>query len=271
MQDDPQIIEKVLSLLRQYGWEIGYKKLEAELQAADDKNGRGVGELFLGWMAAERGEYKEAVARFDALSQIPRLAAWAILGQAFVAQRQKDFGLFRRLLNQANEQAGDDKFLHATIAHLRATSLYHEGKPDEAYPLLLEALDGFGDDHFGTGRVLDTLGMIYAGKNNFHAAQEFFIKALQCKERHQDKAGLAVTHGQLGRLYLDWEFWEKADRHFKKDLEISKQIRDKRGEAQMYNYLAQVSMARGEEEALKGAAAAAQKHWKDAAALLDTK
>ena len=32
MKNDSSIVDRVLSLLRQYGWETGYKKLEAQLR-----------------------------------------------------------------------------------------------------------------------------------------------------------------------------------------------------------------------------------------------
>ena len=132
---------------------------------------------------------------------------------------------------------------------------YHEGEFDSALPQLHEALTLFGREHFATGRVLDTFGMVYAGKDNFHAAREFYEQALGCKQRSGDDAGLALSHGQLGRLSLDWGHLDKAEKHFKEDLEIARRIGDERGEAQMYNHLGQVALAR--------------RQWEDAAAWLD--
>jgi class 3 adenylate cyclase len=103
--------------------------------------------------------------------------------------------------------------------------------------------------------VLDTLGMVYTTRNNFHAAREFFERSIECKSPFEDYAGLAVSHGQLGRLYLEWGHLPKAEEHFKQDLELSRRIDDERGEAQMYNYLGQVAII--------------QKKWDDAAAWLD--
>jgi class 3 adenylate cyclase len=244
MPSDSKIVEDVLSLLRHYGWEIRYKKLEAELQAADDESGRAARELFLGWMAAERGSYEAAIRHFEAVGQMPSLAGWALVGQPFVAMRRTDFRLAHQLLDDASRRGDSaDASLRATIAHLRGSVLYHEGKTEEARPLLLAALQEFGREHFGTGRVLDTLGMIYAGKDNFHAARECFEQALACRQP-DDLAGLALSHGQLGRLYLDWGLWAKAEKHFQEDLALAQRIGDERGQAQMYNFLGQVALAR---------------------------
>jgi hypothetical protein len=40
--------------------------------------------------------------------------------------------------------------------------------------MLGESLRLMGRDHFGAGRVLDTCGMLYASRDDFFAAEEFF-------------------------------------------------------------------------------------------------
>src|SRR5258708_696707 len=126
MKDDPQIVARVLELLQQWGWETGYKKLEVELQA----NGEGESEarhFFLGWMAAERGSYEQAIHNFEALAQVVPLAAWALIGQAFVAMRRKDLPLAQRLIDRCSQKVeiGED-MLRATIDHLQGSVLYHQ-------------------------------------------------------------------------------------------------------------------------------------------------
>ncbi|MCI0559612.1 MAG: tetratricopeptide repeat protein, partial [Nitrososphaera sp.] len=115
-------------------------------------------------------------------------------------------------------------------------------------PYLSEALELFGREHFGTGRVLDTRGMIYAKRDSFHAAREFYEQAIESKRRFNDEAGIALSLGQLGRLYLDWGNLDKAEEYFKADLEIVLRISDERSEAQMYNQLGRVALVRGQLE-----------------------
>ena len=90
--------------------------------------------------------------------------------------------------------------------------------------------------------------MVYAARDNFHAAREFYSQALTCKANYQDEAGLALTHGQLGRLYLDWDQLDRAEEHFKEDRAIARRIGDQRGEALMDNHLGQVALVRGDAE-----------------------
>ena len=77
-----------------------------------------------------------------------------------------------------------------------------------------------GAKSFGRGRALDALGMWYASHDDFQAAMEFFRQAIEHKKKFEDDAGLAVTHGQLGRLYLNWGQLDLAEMHFREDLEI---------------------------------------------------
>jgi len=269
MRDDPAAVDKVLGVLRQYGWDAGYDKLAGDREASGDEGKTGVQDLLAGWLAAEQGNHDQAVTHFEALAQVPALAGWAKLALALVATRQKNFKAARQHLERADAHGGSDPSLRAAIDHERGRSLYYDGKIDEAQRLLCRALQGFGDVHFASGRVLDMLGMIYNGRDNFHAAQEFFTEALERKEQHHDDAGQAVTHGQLGRLYLEWGLWDKAEHHFQQDLQFAQSVGDEAGQAQMYNFLGQVAFTRRNELAATGQEADARQHLATAAGWLD--
>ena len=100
MRNDPEIVERVLALLRQYGWETGSKKLREETEATGDKQKQETLQFFAGWMAAERGAYPEAVQHFEECKQVPTLAAWACFGQAFLAMRRHDYRRAYELLQE---------------------------------------------------------------------------------------------------------------------------------------------------------------------------
>ena len=103
-----------------------------------------------------------------------------------------------------------------------------------------------------TGRVLDTLGMCFAAKGNFPVAREFYEQSIRYKQRWKDEAGIAVSHGQLGRLYLDWGHLDEAEHHFQEDLLLAQKLHSRGSEAQIYNHLGQTALARGEREAAAG-------------------
>jgi class 3 adenylate cyclase len=256
MSTEKKMVDKVLSLLREWGWEAGLEKLKAEIQATADDGQRSALKFFAAWIAGERGAHQEALEQLRDVEQLPALLGWAQAGQAYVALRQHDYRRAHLLLDQAAAQGDSgDPFLEATIAHCRGALSYHEGRDTLALSELHHALSLFGRRHFATGRVLDTLGMVYTSKDNFHAAREFFERSIECKLAYEDSAGLAVSHGQLGRLYLEWGHLRKAEEHFKQDLELARRIDDERGEAQMYNYLGRVAIIK--------------RKWEDAAAWLD--
>lgn len=256
MNPKPEVADKVLTLLRKWGWEKGLDHLKGEIKNTKDQNKRAPLHFFVAWMLGERGAHDEAVAQFRALRQFPSMAGWALTAQAFIELKRNAYAQARDLLNQALSQ-GDpsDPILYASIHHCYGSVLYHEGQMEVALSHLQEALRLFGKDHFGAGRVLDTLGMFYSSKDNFYAAREFFEKSIEIKKRFDDEAGVALSHGQLGRLYLDWGHLEKAEREFQADLEISQRISDAFGEAKMYNFLGCVAYLGG--------------HLEDAAAWLD--
>jgi class 3 adenylate cyclase len=243
----PDLFPRLLHLLRQYGWETGPQQLAAEIQAASEDERRVLLEHVRAWFAAERGEHDDALRGLRENEQVPLLAAWAVYGQAFVALRRKELRQAHDLLDRAVRLADPtDSPLLARLALARGTAFLHQGKPDLALPLLHHALEYAGPDTFTTGRVLDAMGMVYAGKDNFHAAREFYGRALRLKERFGDEPGQALTHGQLARLYLDWGHLDRAEYHFNEDLRIARRIGDVHGEVQLYNHLGQVALARGD-------------------------
>jgi class 3 adenylate cyclase len=238
-----EIIKRVLELLREWGWHTGIEKLKAEMAAAESEDQRAMLQLFVGWIAGERGFHAEALKQMRALRQLPRVEAWALVGQAFVMLRKNDYKNTHKLLDRASKTA-KDPILQASIAHCRGSAYYHQSRNKQALQELNVALIKFGRNHFCTGRVLDAIGMVCGSKNQFHAALELYLLALKYKERHGDDAGRAVTQGQLGRLYLDWERFEQAEAHFKNDLNLSRINGDIRGEALIWNNLARISIAR---------------------------
>jgi class 3 adenylate cyclase/Tfp pilus assembly protein PilF len=271
MKNDPVIVERIAALLQKFGWDMGLRKLEQEIAATNDPEQQETLRFCAAWMAAERGAYEEASRLFGASRLVDNLEAWAIFGQAFLALRRHDYQRTHALLEQAVGKADpEDRSLHAAIAHLRGTNYFHTGDSQRALHHLRVALQSFGKDHFATGRVLDTFGMVYASRDNFHAAEEFFKQAVVCKQQWDDQAGLALSYGNLGRLYLDWGYLDQAERHFQKDLDIAKRNGDARSEALMHDHLGQVALERGERAAAQGRIAETRKHWADAAELLDS-
>jgi class 3 adenylate cyclase len=250
---------------------MGLRKFKSRVQGTRESQKRTSLQLLLDWLLGE-DEASLGVADFYRQeSWHQQLLGWALAGRAAGALRDRDYRQCHRWLTRAClEGDAADTILQATLAHTRATSWSHEGKTTEALRELHQALAGFGKDHFVTGRVLDTLGMVYASKGNFRMAREFFEQAIRFKEQRQDEPGLALSHGQLGRLYLDWGLPDQAEEHFQADLRMAERLLDQRGQAQMFNHLGQVALARAEREAAANRRATMRRCCAEAAGWLDS-
>jgi serine/threonine protein kinase/class 3 adenylate cyclase len=267
---DARLAPKILGLLRTWGWARALQKIRNRSQHADSPSQRVAYQGFLDWMAGERSGDARAVQAFQALPEGQALRGWALVGQASLLLRDRDYAGAQKLLEKAEGQGDpDDRALQATIAHTRAAALVHVGQCDAALPFLHRALDLFGREHFMTGRVLDTLGMAYAYKGNFPVAREFYEQSIRYKRQFDDEAGVAISHGQLGRLHLEWGHLDEAEQHFQEDLRLAQKIRSRWSEAQIYNHLGQVALARGERELAAGRKAGARRQLAAAAGWLD--
>jgi class 3 adenylate cyclase/predicted Ser/Thr protein kinase len=266
----PRLAGDVLAQLRTWGAGMGLRKLRGRMQQAREGRRRDLLQIVFDWMNNEEGAAQKAAEAFSALSTWPSLQGWALAAQATTLLRQRDYRGAHRLLDEARDKVDPtDSALQGTLAHTRAVAHFHEGQTDRALPQLHEALTRFGTDHFATGRVLDSLGMVYASRANFRVAREFFEQSIRHKRRFDDEPGLALSYGQLGRLYLDWGHLDQAEENFQEDLRLAQKLMDDRGEAQMYNHLGQVALARGDREATAGRRAAAKRYWTEAAGWLD--
>lgn len=266
----PGLAEKILHLLRTWGWARALQKIRNRAQRSDTPQQRATYQAFLDWLTADHPENNRVSAHLQALPEAQSLAGWVLVGQASFALRDRDYPFAQKLLDKAASEAdASDSMLQATILHTRATALVHRGHCDRALGLLHEALDRFGRNHFMTGRVLDTLGMAYAYKGNFPVAREFYEQSIRHKKTFDDEAGIAVSHGQLGRLYLEWGRLDQAELHFQEDLRLAQKLRSRWSEAQIYNHLGQVALARGERECVAGRKAAGKRQFTLAAGWLD--
>ena len=195
-------------------------------------------------MAAERGAYDAAQTLLQDADESPAAQRWRRFIQAFLAMRQRQFEEAERLLDSVDPEP-ESTLLRAAVAHIRGANAFHKSDLDGALRELRESLRLLGGDHYGTGRILDTFGMVYAARDNFHAAEEFFRQAIARKKAWDDQAGLAVSYGNLGRLHLDWGYLDQAEKCFLEDLAIAQNTRDGWGEALMQNSLGRIALERG--------------------------
>jgi class 3 adenylate cyclase len=261
---------EVLHLLRCWGFHKGLEKARKRAEALRDDRQRERLEALLRWVGGDGTLHAAALRDFCTVPELPALTAWARVGQAFAALTAYDFSTADQLLNMAvAEAAGPDTTLEATLAHLSGFLLFRAGQWEQGVSRLHRALALLGPDHYDTGRLLDTLGDVYGGMNNFGAAREFYGQAVRCKQRFDDHDGVAFSQGRLGRLYQEWGDLDRAEEHIQADLRIVQRTQDEAGQASAFHLLGRVALARGRKEAAAGRKAAAQRLWAQAAEYLD--
>src|SRR5205823_1408582 len=100
--------------------------------------------------------------------ECPPLAGWSLVGQGLIALREKRYAAAHDILDRALVQRPkDDKVFKGAVLHARGAVHHHEGRPELARVELFEALELYGKDHLATGRVLDTIGMIFDADGHF--------------------------------------------------------------------------------------------------------
>lgn len=173
MPQDAEVIERLLNLLHEWGWEAGFRRLKEEIESTADPGRRAEMQQFLGWIAAERGHHEQALDYLQQVEQVPELKGWSLYGQAFVANRRKEFTLAHAKLDQAAKHADGDPTLQARLALVRGSAFFSQGQAEMAAVLRRREVivnqyqgDGFmavvrGEDHAGRA-VLAALDLLRA-------------------------------------------------------------------------------------------------------------
>jgi adenylate cyclase len=93
-------------------------------------------------------------------------------------------------------------------------------------------------------RVLDALGACWTALGHAVRARSFLEHAIEKKAALGDRYGLALSHGQLGRLCLRLRELGEAERHFDEDRRHCRAMGNARLEAMCLGHLAEVALLR---------------------------
>src|SRR5207248_1532010 len=155
------------------------------------------------------------------------LTAWVLAGRAWTSLKQFQMTRGRNEIEEAARVPRPlDRILDGLLAYEQGFILSRDGQWEEAIPVLDQALEHLGHEHFLTGTVLDALGRVYTGKCNLLAACEFYHQALECKQRVSDEAGLVLTYEEIGRAYIEWEQFDRAEVELEAGLMVAERLGD---------------------------------------------
>ncbi len=199
-------------------------------EALGDAPGRAQVDYYLGVLYQQQKEWQRAIACFERYLEVSRQAgfsegrasAYIELGNLYRLQRRWEQA--ERLLKRGIELARQDED-YAVLAqgyHYLGVLYSWQGRT-EAVETLHRALDIVRTrtrQPAQEARIQNTLAETLVRMNRWAEAEAAFHSSATIKERLGDKAGLAMTYGGLGRLYLRRWMFDRAAEYLQKDIEI---------------------------------------------------
>ena len=199
-------------------------------ESLDDAPGKAQVDYYLGVLYQQQKEWQRAIACFERYLEVSRRAGfeegrasvYIELGNLHRLQRRWERA--EQLLKEGISLAQRDRD-YAVLAqgyHYLGVLYSWQGRA-EAVDVLQRALDIV---HTRTkqpaqeARIQNTLAETLVRMNRWDEAEAAFHASAAIKERLGDKAGLAMTYGGLGRLYLRRWLFDKAAEYLGKDIEI---------------------------------------------------
>ncbi|PSP77020.1 hypothetical protein BRC81_11820 [Halobacteriales archaeon QS_1_68_20] len=203
--------------------------------------------LGLARVAAERGEYDDAVTHAEAvLSRIGDDDRPAVRARAQMARGRARFGLgdtdaaWDRWLAalEIAEAAGDRRRTADLLNNLGVTATILSGpeRAGEYYERSLEIKRDLGDRQ-GAANSLGNLGLVARRAGDYEAAREYCERSLEIKRDLGDRQGQATSLNNLGiSAYLQGEYG-RAREYLERALGINEELGHRRGVANSRNHL----------------------------------
>jgi tetratricopeptide (TPR) repeat protein len=231
-------------------------------------------DYYLGVLYSQQKEWQRAISCFERYLDVSqehgfdegRASAYLELGNLYRVQRHwpQAESFLQRGIDLAC--AEEDYTVLAQGYHYLGSCYALQGKP-ESIDVLNQALDIV---HVRTkqpaqeARIQNTLAEAYVRLNHWAKAEAAFHASAKIKERLDDRAGLAMTYGGLGRFYFrQWRF-NLAAQYAQKDLDLL-------GEEPDANvaWIQQLTNLVGEVRRLQGQLGEAARHFSAALALAE--
>jgi tetratricopeptide (TPR) repeat protein len=148
----------------------------------------------------------------------------AVLGQARDAEKSYQAAI------ALQREIGDKNGLSVSLVNLAALLNDALGRPDQALPLLNQALQirRESGNRSGEATVLNNVGNVYLQKADYAEAQTYFERALQIREQAKVPAELADTLHNLGETMSKLGRNDRALEHYLRALDLRRTAGDKR-------------------------------------------
>jgi tetratricopeptide (TPR) repeat protein/tRNA A-37 threonylcarbamoyl transferase component Bud32 len=256
------------ALLKRGRFEDALARLRAEDTGAERESSPAPLCLRLGALLTDLGRYDEARAPLKEAARSPMAPVRAV-ARAYLALIQVhatgNRNAIQSLLDAAVSEAGLGP-ARAHVLHVRAVARIKAGNLARAVDDLVEAGRIYRREQNEVGRaaLLDTLGQCFELKGRPERAVASYARSIVKKALNDDRLGMAITLGNLGRLNLRLGYFDDALECLEDDLALSLEIGDRRGEVRMKADIARTLLAAGRLEeadaALDEALRAAKAH-----------
>ena len=171
---------------------------------------------------------------------------------ALVYYRKRDYEMAEVYCQNSREMIKENDPFHYKGEYLHYLALIRQKQRRfrEAYSFFEQARTVYDDNGHATGlaRVSDSLGSMLMEQGNIEAALAWYMKSKFIKQQLRDDHGLAITYGNLGRLNLVLERWQKAIIFFERDRTLAKKLGDRNAEYLMLNHMGQTYIGLGDLE-----------------------
>ncbi|MHA1275063.1 MAG: tetratricopeptide repeat protein [Promethearchaeota archaeon] len=125
------------------------------------------------------------------------------------------------------------------------------GYYDEAETYLIRSLEAIRTFEFGDsikeGDVLESLGIIYLKKEQYHKSLEYYSLALEIYNKFGEDLKNAEINYKMGNIYFEFfKNYEKALDKFERSYELYRQLNDTKGMAECLHKLGDIFIAIGD-------------------------
>lgn len=158
-------------------------------------------------------------------------SAYEMTGILFYFQNDKKKALqyFFKALDQFSQKKPDNNKQIERKAYLlnNIGILYDEKKlyaPSAYYFKEALNLADFLRNHELTANILNNQGTLYAHQGKTDTALKQYNEGIEIRKKNNNKWGLTQSYISLGKFYFNLNEYEAAETHFKKAVEIAKQI-----------------------------------------------
>lgn len=189
---------------------------------------------------------EDAGAREDFVAARPEFEDSCALELALLDIRLHDVRGAEQAACRVLSRQAPDSYLAARAKHVLGLACSKLRLTDEAVALLVAAQHLYISLRHEdlAAQAEDTLGMVFASRGQLGLALTYYSLSLAHKTLCEDRYGIAITLGNMGRIHLSAGRHTEALACFQADLQMAPD--DQRGRARVLNDMARVELERGD-------------------------